>query len=163
MYLLHDGQKQVASDTHRYRVIAAGRRFGKSTLIALEMLAIALVSKNGRVPYYAPSFDDARSIMWDIIKDVCEPVTLKTNESRLEIRIRNIHGGQSLILLCGWEAVQGHSKGVGVKNHHIFLDEVSKYNNFQRAWQEILIPTLTDVGGGATFISTCNGFNHFWD
>jgi PBSX family phage terminase large subunit len=59
--------------------------------------------------------------------------------------------------------VQERGKGVGVKNNHIFFDEVSKYRNFWAGWQEILRPTLTDLRGGATFISTPNGFNHFYD
>lgn len=160
---LTPAQSTIAKDNHRFRVIDAGRRFGKSTLVSWEMFAIAVANDNARVPYYAPTRDDARDIMWGMLKKVCEPVALEVNESRLEIIIRNKFGGTSLLLLYGWEAVQERGKGVGVKNNHIFLDEVSKYKNFWKAWQEILRPTLTDLAGGATFISTPNGFNHFYD
>lgn len=161
---LHPAQKIIAADTHRFRVINAGRRFGKSTLIAWEMFAIAAASENGRVPYYAPTRDDARDIMWKTLKDICAPLTVgEPNESRLEINIRNRFGGTSMLILYGWEAVQERGKGVGVRNNHIFFDEVSKYKNFMFGWQEILRPTLIDLKGGATFISTPNGFNHFYD
>ena len=139
---LTPAQSTIAKDNHRFRVIDAGRRFGKSTLVSWEMFAIAVANDNARVPYYAPTRDDARDIMWGMLKKVCEPVALEVNESRLEIIIRNKFGGTSLLLLYGWEAVQERGKGVGVKNNHIFLDEVSKYKNFWKAWQEIPRPTL---------------------
>ena len=163
-FTLHPAQIQVANDTHRFRVVNAGRRWGKSTLVAWEMLAIAISQENARVPYYAPTRDDARDIMWKPLKEICEPVMVgDPNESRMEINVRNKFGGTSLIVLKGWEAVQERGQGVGVKNNHIFLDEVSKFKNFWYGWEEILRPTLIDLAGGATFISTPNGFNHFYD
>lgn len=163
-FALHEAQKTIAKDTHRFRVINAGRRFGKSTLVAWEMFAIAASQENARVPYYAPTRDDARDIMWKTLKEICGPLIVgDANESRLEINIRNRFGGTSLLVLYGWEAVQERGKGVGVKNNHIFFDEVSKFKNFKFGWEEILGPTLLDLKGGATFISTPNGFNHFYD
>lgn len=164
VFNLHPAQVQVVKDNHRFKVINAGRRFGKSTLVAWEMFAIAVSNENARVPYYAPTRDDARDIMWKQLKEICGPLIVgEPNESRLEIVIRNKFGGTSLIVLYGWEAVQERGKGVGVKNNHIFFDEVAKYKNFLYGWQEILRPTLIDLQGGATFISTPNGFNHFYD
>lgn len=162
--LFHPAQSEIARDTHRFRVINAGRRFGKSFLIAWEMFTVAATFDNARVPYYAPTRDDARDIMWKQLKEICAPLIVgEPNESRLEINIRNRFGGTSLIVLYGWEAVQERGKGVGVKNNHIYFDEVAKYKNFQYGWEEILSPTLIDLKGGATFISTPNGFNHFYD
>lgn len=160
---LHPAQSEIAKDRHRFRVINAGRRFGKSTLISWEMFAMAVANKDARVPYYAPTRDDARDIMWGMLKKVCEPLMVDCNESRLEITVKNRFGGTSQILLYGWEAVQERGKGVGVKNTHIYFDEVSKYREFFQGWEEILLPTLIDLKGGATFISTPNGFNHFYD
>lgn len=163
-FQLHNAQKAIVSDGHRFRVINAGRRFGKSTLVAWEMFAMAVANENARVPYYAPTRDDARDIMWKTLKDICEPLIIgEANESRLEIKVRNRFGGESLLVLYGWEAVQERGKGVGVKNNHIYFDEVSKFKNFLFGWEEILRPTLIDLEGGATFISTPNGFNHFYD
>ena len=163
-FFLHPAQSEIVKDPHRFRVICAGRRFGKSTLIAWEMFAMAVSNENARVPYYAPTRDDARDIMWKTLKDICAPLIIgEPNESRLEINIKNKFGGTSLIVLYGWEAVQERGKGVGVRNNHIYFDEVSKYKNFTFGWEEILRPTLIDLKGGATFISTPNGFNHFYD
>jgi len=163
-FKFHPAQEQIVSDPHRFRVARCGRRFGKSWLSAYEMLARAVAIDKARIVYYGPTRDDARDIMWTILKDVCGPLIIgDPNESRLEMKIRNRHGGESLIVLYGWEALQERGKGVGVKNHFAVLDEVSKYTNFEYGWQEILRPTLMDVKGEALFISTTNGFNHFYD
>ncbi len=161
--IFHPAQSQIAKDNHRFRVIDTGRRFGKTTLIAYEMVGIAYSQAEARVPYYAPTRDDARDIMWGMLQKAAEDLIVDKNEGRLELTIKNKFGGTSLLPLYGWEAVQERKKGVGVKNNHIFLDEVSKYRYFWEGWQEVLRPTLTDLKGGATFISTPNGFNHFYD
>lgn len=163
-FKFHPAQEQIASDPHRFRVARCGRRFGKSWLAAYEMFVRAVAIDNARIVYYAPTRDDARDIMWRILKEVCGPLIVgDPNESRLEINIRNRHNTHSLIVLYGWEALQERGKGVGVKNHFAVLDEVSKYSNFLFGWQEILRPTLMDVEGEALFISTTDGFNHFYD
>lgn len=163
-FKFHPAQHQIASDPHRFRVARCGRRFGKSWLAAYEMLARAVAITNARIVYYAPTRDDARDIMWNVLKEVCDTLIVgDPNESRLEMKIKNRHGTTSLIVLYGWEALQERGKGVGVKNHFAVLDEVSKYNNFEYGWQEILRPTLIDVKGEVLFISTTNGFNHFYD
>ena len=160
----HIAQATIAADTHRFRVARCGRRFGKSWLAAYEMYAIALSTDKARVVYYGPTRDDARDIMWRILKEVCaQSIVGDPNESRLEMNIKNLHGGTSLIVLYGWEALQDRGKGVGVKNNFAVLDEVSKYTNFKYGWEEILRPTLMDTQGGALFISTTNGFNHFYE
>jgi PBSX family phage terminase large subunit len=160
----HPGQETIVSDRHRFRVARCGRRFGKTFLSAWEIYASAISKDGGRVPYYAPTRDDARDIMWKQLKEVCKVSIIgDPNESRLEMNVRTLDGGQSLIVLYGWEALQDRGKGVGVRNTFAVLDEVSKYANFEYGWQEILRPTLIDAQGGALFISTTNGFNHFYD
>lgn len=160
---LHPSQSIIAKDNHRFRVIRAGRRFGKSVLSAYEMLSVAIANSGARIPYYAPTRDDARDIMWGILQQVCQGAIVDKNEARLEITIRNQYRTTSLIALYGWEAVQERKKGVGVKNNFVVLDEVSKYRNFLEGWHEVIRPTLTDLRGGGLFISTPNGFNHFYD
>lgn len=160
---LHPAQKEIAKDNHRFRVVNCGRRFGKTTLSAWEMIGYAVSRPEARVPYYAPTRDDARDIMWGMLQKVAGDLIVDKNEGRLELTIKNKFGGTSLMPLYGWEAVQERKKGVGVKNDFIVLDEASKYRNFWEGWQEVLRPTLTDNKGDAMMISTPNGFNHFYD
>ncbi len=160
MIEFHPSQSLVVSDTHRFRVVCAGRRFGKSTLSAWEMLGCAVQAPDKRVVYIAPTVQQARDIVWAELKKICGPITVDTNETRLEIKVRTTQGGTSLIVLRGWEAVETLR---GQKFHLLVLDEVASMRNFWEGWQEVLRPALTDYRGEVLFISTPKGFNHFYD
>src|SRR3990167_2786658 len=107
---LHPAQSQIVSDTHRFRVVNSGRRFGKSTLVAYEMVGVGASQVDARVPYYAPTRDDARDIMWKMLQEAAGDLVVDKNEGRLELTIRNKFGGTSLLPLYGWEAVQKRGK-----------------------------------------------------
>jgi hypothetical protein len=160
---LTDAQKEIARDTHRFRVLNCGRRFGKTTLAAWEMMGVAVAAKDRRIAYYAPTLDDAREIMWGVLVKIVEPLITYRNDTRLELRIRTKDGGESSIHLYGWEAVQHREKGRGVANDFIVLDEAAKFRDFWVGWDNVLSPTLLDRKGSALFISTPQGFNHFYD
>ena len=51
---LHDGQEEVARSTARFKVVVAGRRWGKTKLSLLACLDTAM--KGGKVWFVAPSF-----------------------------------------------------------------------------------------------------------
>ena len=161
--ILHASQSIVASDLHRFRVLNCGRRFGKTELATEEMLGVAIAKKDRRIHYYAPTRDDARDIAWAILLHKCLSITTYVNESRLEMKVRTIDGGESLIALYGWEAVKDRGKGRGLSTDFIVCDEVSSYRQFWEGWDKVLSPTLIDRKGSAMFISTPEGFNHFYD
>ena len=157
---LHSPQSKIASDTHRFRVVNCGRRFGKTTLAVLEMVAKAVYKKNRNICYIAPTYQQARDIAWQELKKICLPVTNKVNESRLEIVIDTVDKGTSIIMLRGWESIETLR---GQKFDFIVVDEIASMRNWITNWQEVIRPTLTDVRGEALFISTPKGFNHFYD
>lgn len=158
--ILTPTQGIVASDIHRFRVLDTGRRWGKTTLSVEEMKGEALAGAE-KVVYVAPTYQQARDIVWETLKRELLPITVgKPNESRLEIVVRTMKGGQCTILLRGWEAIETLR---GQSIDFIVLDEVAMYRNFWRVWQEVIRPTLTDRKGRAMFISTPKGFNHFYD
>lgn len=156
---LHPAQAQIASDTHRFRVVNCGRRFGKTLLSVWEMFGLA-VSKETRIAYVAPTYQQARDIAWNELKRITLPVQASVNESRLEVQVKNKQGTTSLITLRGWESIETLR---GQSYDFIVLDEISSYRNFWEHWQEVIRPTLTDRKGEALFISTPKGFNHFYD
>lgn len=158
--IFHPAQSRIASDTHRFRVVNCGRRFGKTSLAVWEMFAFAAAKDDVKVAYIAPNFQQARDIAWTDLKKICEPVAVKINETRLEIQIRTQHKGTSTILLRGWESVESLR---GQAFNFLVLDEVASYRNFWLNWQEVLRPTLTDKRGQGLFISTPKGFNHWYD
>lgn len=157
---LHQAQSQIAIDTHRFRVVNCGRRFGKTTLAVLEMVAKAVYGNDRQILYVAPTYQQARDIAWQELKRICAPVANKINESRLEIVVNTTLGGTSSIILRGWESIETLR---GQKFHFVVIDEIASMRNWSSNWQEIIRPTLTDFRGEALFISTPKGFNHFYD
>jgi len=157
--ILHNSQKIIARDTSRFRVVNAGRRFGKSVLASEEIKGVAL-SRPTRIVYIAPTIQQARDIMWDMLKRELRPITKKANESRLELEVMDKNGGSSFIFLKGWEAIETLR---GQSFDLVILDEVASMRNFWVGWNEVLSPTLIDRRGSAMFISTPKGFNHFYD
>ena len=156
---LTPSQISVVKDPHRFRVMRCGRRFGKTSLIAEEIKGMA-ISKPSRISYIANNYQQARDIMWEFLKKELRAAIIDTNEARLEIKVKTVKGGESLIVLRGWESVENLR---GQAFDFLCLDEVAMMRNFWVNWQEVLRPTLTDRRGQALFASTPKGFNHFYD
>lgn len=160
MILLTPSQAKIAKSNTRFRVVNAGRRFGKSVLASEEMKAVAL-SREARIVYIAPTIQQARDIMWGMLKKELLPITIKSKEApSLELEVMNKDGKSSFILLRGWEAIETLR---GQSFDLVILDEVANMRNFWVGWDEVLSPTLIDRKGSAMFISTPKGFNHFYD
>lgn len=157
--VLTPAQSEIAEDLHRFRVVDCGRRFGKTTL-AIEEIKGKAVSKPCRSVYLAPTFQQARDIAWELLKKELLPITINVNESRLELKVRTVKGGESLVILRGWEAIETLR---GQQFDFIVIDEIASMRNFALNWQEVIRPTLTDTRGEVLFISTPKGFNHFYD
>lgn len=158
--ILHKSQKLVATDLHRFRVVNCGRRWGKTTLAILEMVAKGVYKDSSRIAYIAPTFQQARDIAWNELKKICLPIQDNVNESRLEITIKTKSGKTSVISLRGWESIETLR---GQAFDFIVIDEIASMRNFWLNWQEVIRPTLTDRKGHVLFISTPKGFNHFYD
>lgn len=156
----HPTQSQIAKCKKRFRVCVNGRRWGKTTLSIYEMIAKAIAQDDRKIAYIAPNFQQARDICWQQLKRICLPLTVNSNEQRLEIEVRTKKGGTSFITLRGWESIETLR---GQNFDFLVLDEVASYRNFWVGWHEVLRPTLTDTEGEALFIGTPKGFNHFYD
>lgn len=157
---LTPAQKQIAKDIHRFRVLNCGRRFGKTTLASEEIKGIAL-AKEARIAYIAPTIQQARDIMWGMLKKELLPITIKSKEApSLELEVKNKEGKSSFIFLRGWEAIETLR---GQAFDFIVIDEVASMRNFWVGYDEVLSPTLIDRRGSVMFISTPKGFNHFYD
>ena len=158
--ILTPAQNIIAADPTRFRVLNCGRRFGKTSLAAEEIKGKALGAPN-RIAYVAPTYQQARDIIWEILKTEMRPAIISINEARLEIKTKVIgSSGESLIVLRGWEAIETLR---GQSFDLLVPDEVALYRNFWQTWQQVLRPTLADRKGHALFLSTPRGFNHFYD
>ena len=163
MLELHNKQKDFINSEKRYKLLAWGRRSGKTTAVGYEIFATLWNKNNALVSYYAPTFSDARDIAWEIYKEILSPITLSTNESLLEIVVRNHAGGTSILRMAGWESVKNRDKGRGVENDLVILDECAFYPMFKEKFEKVIEPTLLTSKGRLIMLSTPNGFNHFYD
>jgi PBSX family phage terminase large subunit len=158
--ILTPKQNDIAACLKRFRVLVAGRRFGKTVLAVEEMIGVAVSAPDRKVAYIAPTFQQARDICWEQLKKRCAPIIVEANETQLKLTIRTQGNGTSTIVLKSWDAIESLR---GQFFHFLVLDEVAMYRNFWVGWQEVLRPALTDTKGGTLFISTPKGFNHFYD
>jgi hypothetical protein len=153
---LNKWQLEVAKDPHRFQVICAGRRSGKSVLARLSLLKWAVTN----VGYYylvSPTRIQAKSIHWEEMrKEIPKEWIVKTNETELSFTLRN----GSVISL---QSAENPDSLRGVKLRGLVIDECASMRNWNWLWGEVLRPTLTDYESPVIFISTPKGYNHFYD
>lgn len=151
---LHPKQTEVFNDQHRFKVVAAGRRFGKSRLAAWTLIIEALKSQNKDVFYVAPTFQQAKDIMWTVLKELAHSVIKSVHENTAVITLIN----DRKIYLKGSDRPDT-MRGVGLA--YVVIDEYADMK--PQVFEQILRPALSDVKGGALFIGTPKGRNHFYE
>ena len=82
-------QQQVWEDPTRFKIVAAGRRTGKSRLAAWLLIVNALQTNRGTVFYVAPTQGQARDIMWETLMDLGHPVIATSHINNLQIKLVN--------------------------------------------------------------------------
>lgn len=147
-------QQQVWNDKHRFKVVAAGRRTGKSRLAAYLLIVYALQANKGHVFYVAPTQGQARDIMWQTLLEVGHPVITGSHVNNLQIKLVN----GATISLKGADRPET-MRGVSLK--FLVMDEYADMK--PEVWEQILRPALADQKGDALFIGTPMGRNHFYE
>ena len=160
---LTEPQTAIFQDPTRFRVVVAGRRFGKSYLSGAELInaAIGVNKRTGKqqekqtVVYIAPTFAMAKQIMWNWLKDYL-PMSYveKMNSSDLVVEFKN----GSLIYL---KSAENYDSLRGLSLSFVVIDEVADIH--PDAWSLVVRPALSDQEGDALFIGTPKGTNHFYD
>ena len=151
---LLDWQKIVFNDEARFKVIAAGRRTGKSRLAAWMLIINALQAERGHVFYVAPTQGQARDIMWQTLLELGHPVIAGSHINNLQIKLVN----GATISLKGADRPET-MRGVSLK--FLVMDEYADMK--PEVWEQILRPALADQKGSALFIGTPMGRNHFYE
>ena len=151
---LLDWQKEVFNDNARFKVIAAGRRTGKSRLAAWMLIINALQAERGHVFYVAPTQGQARDIMWSTLLELGHPVIAGSHINNLQVKLVN----GATISLKGADRPET-MRGVSLK--FLVMDEYADMK--PEVWEQILRPALADQKGSALFIGTPMGRNHFYE
>jgi len=148
---LHPKQLEVAQSSARFKVCAAGRRFGKSRLGSALCVSEGLKGK--RAWWIAPSYPVAM-VGWRMIKKLSAKipgVKIKQGDYTVEypyggeVRVRSADNPDSL---------RGEGLDLAVLDECAFMRE--------ETWNEVLRPALADRLGRAVFISTPKGRSWFW-
>ncbi len=147
-------QQEVFEDDSRFKVIAAGRRTGKSRLAAWKLIIEGLQCTRGHVFYVAPTQGQARDIMWQTLLEVGNPVIASSHINNLQIKLVN----GATIALKGADRPETMR---GVSLSFLCMDEYADMK--PEVWEQILRPALADQKGDAMFIGTPMGRNHFYD
>ena len=154
-FKLLNWQQNVFKDTHRFKVVAAGRRCGKSRLSAVSLLIEALNCPEGSaVMYIAPTLGQARTIMWDLLHDLGRPVIKASHVNNLEITLVN---GRKILV----RGADNPDSLRGVSLIYVVMDECAFIK--QDIWEKVIRAALSDRKGRALFISTPSGRNWFYD
>lgn len=151
---LHPKQMEVFHTRRRFRVVVAGRRWGKTQLAKVSLITYAR-GPNRLVWYVAPSYRMAKQIMWpDLCASIPKKWIKKINETTMTIELVN----KSRIELKGADNPDS-LRGVGI--HFLVMDEVQDID--PNAWNAVLRPTLASTGGHALFIGTPKSYNFLYD
>jgi len=169
--ILHEKQSIVARDPTRFKVVAAGRRFGKSYLAAVTLFEkgyetdvpgknIKIRSDgshwdltNEIVYYVGPTFKQARENLWEVMMQMGSGLIAGVRQNEGEIKLTN----GRLIRFKGADDPDS-LRGVGLA--YVVMDEYA----FMKpdVWEYIISPALGAAEGGALFIGTPDGKNHFY-
>ena len=147
-------QQQVWNDQSRFKVVAAGRRTGKSRLAAWMLIVEALQADRGNVWYVAPTQGQARDIMWLTLLELGNPVIESSHVNTMQIKLVN----GAVISLKGADRPET-MRGVSLK--FVVLDEYADMK--PSVFEQILRPALADLKGKSLFIGTPMGRNHFYE
>lgn len=163
----HPGQVAIHNSKARFKVVAAGRRFGKSHFAAFNLGIEALRTTNDQgyaltaehgVYYIAPTFDQAKRVMWPKLREILGYhkkggliVKENTNDGWIEL----VSGRRIFI-----KGADNPDSLRGIALSYVVLDEYADMK--EDTWSLIIRPALADVEGSALFIGTPKGKNHFY-
>jgi len=148
-------QQTISNDSARFKVVVAGRRFGKSFLSINELAKFARFP-NQKCLYVAPTYRQAKTVIFDALKDELYRVNWlkKVNESELIFYLIN---GSTIAI----RSSDNKDALRGAKYNFIVLDECADMD--PDTFYSVLRPTLSDTKGSALFIGSPKGRNWFYD
>ena len=148
-------QQEVFKDTTRFKVVAAGRRCGKSRMAAVTLLIEGLKCPQGSaVLYVSPTMGQSRQIIWDLLLDLGREVIQNSHVNNLDITL--INGARIYV-----RGADRPDTLRGVSLTYAVLDEVADIK--PEAWEQVIRASLSDKRGRALFIGTPKGRNWFYD
>jgi len=148
-------QLAVKNDPARFKILRAGRKFGKTTF-AERMAMEHLGPPRSSVWHIAPTYKQAKLISWEKFKRIipAEAMGKKPNDTDLIITLKN---GSQLFLMGSDEPDSLR----GPEPNAVTLEEAAYHK--EGVWSKVIRPNLMPKRAPAYFITTPAGYNWFKD
>lgn len=134
----HEGQRSLMTSRARFRVVAAGRRSGKTELLKRHLVMAALVPPNVDTPTFvaaAPTRDQAKRIFWDDLKALSPREWVQSiRESEMAITYKTT----ARLIVVGLDRPQ-RIEGIAVDG--IGIDEIAEVR--RESWEQSIRPALS--------------------
>lgn len=147
-------QAAVLDDPARFKLLIAGRRFGKS-YCSLVAAILDAMSGPGRVVWIvSPTYRAARDTLWPLLRRLVPARALvgTPRETDLSVQFKN---GSTIALRSGDEPNLLRGSGLNL----CVFDEASQLS--EDLWSVVLRPALADRQGRALFATTPRGTSHW--
>ena len=156
-YSPHPGQLRLHNSQARFRVVIAGRRWGKSLAAAKEAETMIL-TPGTRGWVVSKTYDLTKKVIREIYKDLIMKHRIKP--------IKNQMSGPIVLEFPWGSTLEGKSAEhpeslLGEGLDWLIFDECAISD--AKVWEQYLRPTLTDREGWGLFITTPNGYNWVYD
>lgn len=142
-----------AVEDHRFNVIVAHRRMGKTVSAINQLIHSSLNCEKSkpRFAYIAPTYNQAKRVAWDYLTEYTRPLDAKANIAELRVdfldRRISLYGADNIDSLRG------------IYLDGVVIDEIGDVN--PNLFSEVIRPALADRKGWCMFIGTPKGANHF--
>lgn len=155
----HGTQLAYWNSCHRFNVVSAGRRSGKTERFKRKLVKKALMGTPYDTPKFfaaAPTYNQAKKIFWTDLKKLIPRNLMAGRPSESELIIRLVTGAEIHIIgMDRPERIEGTPWDGGG------LDEYA--NMKANAWGENVRPALSDRQGWCDFMGVPEGRNHYYE
>lgn len=154
---LFDFQQEVLINPARFKVMASGRRVGKSYLACVAAYQHCLEQPNRRALIIGPTVSMIRESIWATLKSLVHTDHINGYPREIDLEIRFING--SKITLKGFDRPDS-LRGISPSPTFIVLDEFAFIK--QSAFTEVILPMTSDPQRRASvfIISTPKGITN---
>lgn len=152
LYNPTDLERVIDEDTHRFRVVNAGRRWGKTDLDINEIVKYAW--EDGRYPAWWVSKTKAQTARaYRLIQKHFSEAIDENHKNEKRIMLQS--GGTIEFKSAeAGDALRGEGIGFMIVDEAAFIDK--------ETWENCLRPSLSDTKGHAILSSTPKGRNYYW-
>ena len=153
-WTVNNTRKEILNDPSRFKVIVAGRRWGK-TVLSLMYLLKDEFQPGERRWFITPTYRQGKMIVFPILRQMFNGfMGAKLNESDMSVMFEN---GAELAV----KGADNENNLRGVELTKAVMDEMAYIK--PHVWEEIIYPMLATTQGEVLFIGTPSGYDMMYD